>query len=160
MCSSIVLKGNKTPHLSLQGTVRNTHFSVSWVLRSLLSTSPQVSLLGQLTKWYSHFFRCFNKSPFLITFVHFWFMHLMLSSFTSLRMGMLGIMSLFIVAFIAQGAVNSMRGYTWGYLLVLDFICNAGHQNAFFTEQVVTTGRLNCIVENVKADWTNPPVVT
>jgi hypothetical protein len=75
-------------------------------------------------------------------------------------MGMLGIISLFIIAFITQGAVNSMGGYAGGYLLVLDFICNTGHQNTFFTEQVVTAGRLNCIVENVKADWTNPPIVT
>ena len=92
--SSISLKGRITPHLNLHGTTLKKQLSDLWNSRSLLSINPQVELLGQSTFWYSQTSKCFIRFPFLITFCHFSFIHLMLNSLTSLLIGIFGIKSL------------------------------------------------------------------
>lgn len=103
MCSSILLKGSSTPQRSWQGTILNSHFSALWELSSLRSIMPQVSLLEHFTCWKFHLFKCLMRSPFLITFVHFSLMHLMLNSFTSLRIGILGIISFLLKLLLHNG---------------------------------------------------------
>lgn len=113
MCSSIVLKGSRSPHRSLHGTIRYWHSCVSWKFRFLRSTGSHKPLpFEQETSWYSHLFWCFCKSPFLKTLLHFSFVQRMLSSFTSLRIGMFGTRSLFIDSFISK----------WTIYFILQFI--------------------------------------
>ena len=121
MCSSILLKGRSTPQRSWQGTILNSHFSALWELSSLRSIMPQVSLLEHFTCWKFHLFKCLMRSPFLITFVHFSLMHLMLNSFTSLRIGILGIISFLLKLLLHNGHSQLLISEEFTYLFCSSF---------------------------------------